>query len=228
MATKMTREEAINTVRNIYQTDNEKEALEILIPELAESEDERIRKALVWHLKADVDFVSNGVTKAECIAYLEKQKERKHTELTAEERMKNDKHFLSICQHLETLISESKNDEAKESIDKDYRWLCEFYRKSLSAPVEENYKEPAEWSEEDETYLQDALWCVKQAYKLCKTENDTGTCWSAEKWLKSLKPSWKPSEEQMKALYDACCIAFEEERDFHPSLSRLYHDLRKL
>ena len=40
--------------------------------------------------------------------------------------------------------------------------------------------------------------------------------------------SWKPSEEQMKALYDACCIAFEEGRDFHPSLSRLYHDLRKL
>ena len=111
--------------------------IEEVLPELAESEDERIRKALVWHLKADVDFVSNGVTKAECIAYLEKQKERKHTELTAEERMKNDKHFLSICQHLETLISESKNDEAKESIDKDFRWLCEFYRKSLSAPVAE-------------------------------------------------------------------------------------------
>ena len=46
MATKMTREEAIKTVRNIYQTDKEKEALGILIPELAESEDERIRKNL--------------------------------------------------------------------------------------------------------------------------------------------------------------------------------------
>ena len=39
---------------------------------------------------------------------------------------------------------------------------------------------------------------------------------------------WKPSKEQMKALYYACCIAFKEERCFHPSLSRLYHDLRKL
>ena len=39
---------------------------------------------------------------------------------------------------------------------------------------------------------------------------------------------WKPSEEQMNALYYACCIAFKEERCFHPSLSRLYHDLRKL
>ena len=50
--------------------------IEEVLPELRESEDERIRKALVWHLKADVDFVSNGVTKAECIAYLEKQKEK--------------------------------------------------------------------------------------------------------------------------------------------------------
>ena len=43
----MTREEAINIVRNIYQTDKEKEALETLIPELAESEDERIRKEII-------------------------------------------------------------------------------------------------------------------------------------------------------------------------------------
>ena len=48
--------------------------VQYIFPQLAESEDERIRKALVWHLKADVDFVSNGVTKAECLAYLEKQK----------------------------------------------------------------------------------------------------------------------------------------------------------
>lgn len=47
----MTREEAINTVRNIYQTDKEKEALEILIPQLAESEDERIRKWLVGYFE---------------------------------------------------------------------------------------------------------------------------------------------------------------------------------
>lgn len=74
----MTREEAIEIVKKHgISADGTKfeSALSELIPELAESEDERIRKALVWHLKADVDFVSNGVTKAECIAYLEKQKE---------------------------------------------------------------------------------------------------------------------------------------------------------
>ena len=40
-------------------------------------EDEKTRKALIWHLKADVDFVSNGVTKTECLAYLDKQKAQK-------------------------------------------------------------------------------------------------------------------------------------------------------
>lgn len=73
----MTREEAIKIVQSAtVWTDEEREALGVLIPEFSESEseDEKIRKALIWHLKADMDFVSNGVTKAECLAYLEKQR----------------------------------------------------------------------------------------------------------------------------------------------------------
>jgi len=40
-----------------------------------ESEDERIRKALICHLNAGGDFKADGVTKEEMLAYLEKQKE---------------------------------------------------------------------------------------------------------------------------------------------------------
>jgi len=76
----MTRKEAINTVRNIYQTDKEKEALQILIPELKESEDERVRKALIDALKTsksvgELKFILPEPTREECIAYLEKMKE---------------------------------------------------------------------------------------------------------------------------------------------------------
>ena len=46
----MKREEAIKIVRNIYQTDAEKEALATLIPELAESEDEMSRKWILEYL----------------------------------------------------------------------------------------------------------------------------------------------------------------------------------
>ena len=72
----MDREEAINNLKKALGfSPTYDEAFYTLFPEFKEeSEDERIRKALVWHLKADVDFVSNGVTKEECIAYLEKQK----------------------------------------------------------------------------------------------------------------------------------------------------------
>lgn len=60
------------------------------------------------------------------------------------------------------------------------------------------------WSEADETALCDALWCCKQAACIAKDENDMGTIWYAETWLKSLKdrvqPQWKPSEEQIQAL----------------------------
>ena len=67
----MTREEAIEIVRNIYQTDKEKEALGVLIPELSESEDERIRRTIINILKQfkhgdQLDFANE-------IDWLEKQ-----------------------------------------------------------------------------------------------------------------------------------------------------------
>ena len=103
----------------------DKDMFDIIFPP-EESEDERIRKALVWHLKADVDFVSNGVTKAECLAYLDKQKAQKQ-----------------------------------------------------------------EWNEEDKRILKGIIGLVdhNQHYNVSNKE--------MLDWLKSLRPSWKPSEEQM-------------------------------
>ena len=81
----MERNEAINIIRNIHSTDKEKEALGVLIPELAESEDERIRKDIVSHFEAiraqalyDYQEESDGIISScnERIAYLERQKEQ--------------------------------------------------------------------------------------------------------------------------------------------------------
>ena len=71
----MTREEAIKVVRNIYQTDAEKEALETLIPELKESEDERIIKTLQEYVKTR-NWNLGGPTQDEVLAWLERQKEK--------------------------------------------------------------------------------------------------------------------------------------------------------
>lgn len=72
----MTRKEAINIIKSatVY-TPEEMEALETLIPELRESEDERIRKficSIIDNLEPK-DFV--GVKKMNVLAWLEKQKD---------------------------------------------------------------------------------------------------------------------------------------------------------
>ena len=76
----MTREEAIKEAYGISVNKKQHEALQILIPELRESEDEdeRIRKYLIEELKAaksvgELKFTIPQPTREECIAYLEKQ-----------------------------------------------------------------------------------------------------------------------------------------------------------
>ena len=79
----MTKEEAIKILMGYSHTPQERAALETLIPELAESEDERIRKAIIEliHRTPSSAFESNaefgfvGATHNEMLAYLEKQKE---------------------------------------------------------------------------------------------------------------------------------------------------------
>lgn len=43
---------------------------------------------------------------------------------------------------------------------------------------------PAEWSEEDDAVFGDLMWCIEQAKKFAKDENDMGNIWFAENWLK--------------------------------------------
>ena len=73
----MTREEALKIVCNIYQTDKEKEALGVLIPELADSEDERTREFLINFIKLENGTNLSPDDAERCIAYLEKLKEQK-------------------------------------------------------------------------------------------------------------------------------------------------------
>ena len=72
-------ERAKEIMDNTCSSETTKVTCQEIFPELtenAESEYERIRKAIIGHLKNDVDFVCNGITKDECLAWLEKQKDR--------------------------------------------------------------------------------------------------------------------------------------------------------
>ena len=72
----MTREEALKVANEMHQwvkTDREKEALETLIPELKESEDERIIKTLQEYVK-NRNWNLGGPTQDEVLAWLKKKK----------------------------------------------------------------------------------------------------------------------------------------------------------
>ena len=75
----MTREEAIRILASsCISGSKQTEALETLIPELAESEDERIRKELKEAFEAyDIESMWNGIPIRSIFAWLEKQKEQK-------------------------------------------------------------------------------------------------------------------------------------------------------
>ena len=166
----MTREKAIKIVKEFINSTClhlvDQEALETLIPELRESEDERIRKELInfftienWH--GDVPF--NDKCGKKYLAWLEKQKEQK----------------------------------------------------------------PSEWSEEDEKMRCNILNVLTSTlvYTIGSHRTSTYKYNNEIEWLKSLKPQWKPSEEQMEALL--WCVAHLGGAD-HRVLGELYEHLKML
>lgn len=181
-----------------------KDLLKGIFPELAESEDERIRKGLIdiFNTALGQDFLQRkaGLNEKEVIAYLEKQKEQKPA----------DEQFPPL-EGLDAIKAKYYDDGFKNGFDEGVESV-----------------KPAEWSEEDEKMLNEVLDSVTYAFydqgNEGKIEDDP-----AFLWLHRLRPSWKPSEEQMSMLLavirdpnnagsESCSLAFQS----------LYEDLRKL
>jgi hypothetical protein len=103
--TTMTKKEAIVKIKAWDFLDNdEKEILETLIPELKESEDEKIRKELIEHIKAnkDADYVLfKKFSPDDVIAWLEKQGEQ-----------------MTVLDELEMTLSVSEDDYLRSNIEK--------------------------------------------------------------------------------------------------------------
>ena len=100
----------------------------------------------------------------------------------------------------------------------DFEW--HNFCAELLSYFNENHK-PAEWSEEDEKAFKRAIDCVR-SWEIDYCDGDN----RISERLKFLRPSWKPSEEQMKALY--CALCEEISRTHFDALESLYNDLKKL
>lgn len=284
----MDREEALKIVRDLYEKSlflkKDKEAVATLIPELKESEDERIRKTLIEGVSQI--RCKGDITREQMIVYLEKQKDEAQKQFNLgvqagreevmyemekeqepaeciefDNEFKNqvshllasvlnkeweyDKGFVEYaaqqllgyakheiksaewsnedenCRHdilltLEALCSSASSTDTYIVYKRLIDWL-----KSLSERF--NLQPKQEWNKEDELNLYNIIEAIKYAYDV--SEGSSGSRLIA--WLKfHLRPQshWKPSEEQMRAVFDAS----ERNDKLGSVLSTLYNDLKKL
>ena len=236
----MTREEAIKVIKSatVY-TPEEMKALETLIPELRESEDERIRKEIICFIEYEEargnipDRWYQAKRPGVWIAYLEKQK-RLYSDYEESELRRG------LLWHLKELqnIEESKGLPIKSKATYS-DWIAWLEKQKEQKPwkVGANAyftpeQKPAEWSEEDEDMLNSCISSIEEAkenrYAYKETDGDTSYDHEID-WLKSLRPSWKPSEEQMKALKDAVKLYKDTHFErFHTRIESLYEQLKAL
>ena len=211
-----------------------KKQMEIVFPELAESEDERIRKWLVDYFTriGEKNWIHREFTCKQIVAYLEKQKEQKPAEWILPEE------FEEAVYKVANFISPFDSQE-------ELRKVSHRFAEQLLSLAKKELDKPAEWSEEDELMIKCCLRAIEH-YKYTGKPNVfrpsqfdiDGYLTSPEKvqtWLESLrnrpKPSdtWKPSDEQMKALLGAEGISRASGYpDNAKVLASLYEELKRL
>lgn len=171
----MNREEAIEIIKNAtVWNDEERAALAILIPELRESEDERIRKWLVDYFGSikETVWIPRDITCEQILAWLEKQKEQKPAEW---EDIK-DKVNIPYC---------SSEPEWSEEDERMFNLVIECIERE----------------ERDETITRSE---AKKIFSMLKSlrPQPKRNCKDCAMFLngKCTKPRWKPSEEHLSAL----------------------------
>lgn len=120
-----------------------------------------------------------------------------------------------------------------EEAEKCVAWLKSL--KNRGNFPQSNTNSPNEWNVDDESAFGDLMWCIEQARKSATVDN-MGNVWYAEKWLKnrlkSLRPSWKPSKEQMgvfgRIVNDLKIKMVGVTIKEHHTLESLYNDIKKL
>ena len=149
-----------------------REDLEELFPELAESEDEKIRKELVKYFTEGREFLSLcSVGKEEILAWLEKQGEQKLGWSNEDE--------IGLIDALDCV--EKARKVAKDENCMGNAWYAERWLKSLKGRCLPEPKQ--EWSEEDEEIIKLIESSTWDGEKL--TQGEAGI---VHKWLKSLRP----------------------------------------
>ena len=186
---------------------------EEMFPELAESEDEKIRKRLLFNFEVLGKEEWGGLKVKDICAWFYKQSEQKPTEWK-QENVEELNDFENAMMHIGgSFFGEHQGLDPNNTacVKEQAKYLLELAQNST------------EWSEEEESTINEVIMNYESAYlppvnKRCEIINR----------LKSLRPNhWKPSEEQLYALsFYATSVAYRSENQ--DSLRSLFEDLNKL
>jgi len=185
------------------------EATEEIFPELKESEDERIRKHIVEIMKSlPGGYWYGQKEKDDSLAWLERQKEQPkeftHHEVN-ESLIDAVTHQMEDDGNVDDFVRRGIDDIALKYAELGAKWqkeqnpaenggkeLLYVSNKSYNIGFRDGKREAEskqEWSVEDETCLEYALWCVmKTRHFVAKDACDLDACRCAERWLRSLHP----------------------------------------
>lgn len=98
---------------------------------------------------------------------------------------------IQLSEALRTLIPEF--DDKDERVREDIKYiLANTDLSGVNSTFSEmldllNMSKHIKWTDDDETRFNDVIWCIGKASESAKSENDMGTCWAAESWLRDLK-----------------------------------------
>lgn len=196
-------------------------------PELAESEDERIRKCLLSHFSRyqENEIFLNGITMKQIVAWLEKQGE--HAKFLnkiqiGDKVTRNQDGVLVNLSQLERVAKPAEEYNITGIKSKNAQGKLGEMIKNLKPVNEVLEQKPVEWSEEDENRV-NRLIAYFEDKESFTAEDDIVYA----NWLKSLRPrsQWKPSDEQMDALRYVTNFDYGGHK---ATLVSLYEQLKKL
>ena len=248
-------EKALEWMKSIYPTmqGSDKEDAEHYFPELALSEDEKIRKVLIHIVKSacskyGIKYIGDKITEEMLLAYIERQKEQKPVENSGKELLYVSNKSYNIGYRDGKREAEQKTAEWSEEEEEKINNISEIIEHCISIPysggtltLNKEYKKELqyflkslrpqpkqEWSEEDENTIQEIIGCIEQARADSHLSEDH--CLRLETFLyKHYRPSWKPSEAQMYSLGSVVNGAGEAtEGSIAYHLKELYNQLEKL
>ena len=182
-------DEAFERAKNFIENGDERErtiAESIFAGIMEESEDERIRKAIINVFATHKDYeIFFGVSVKDIIAWLEKQGEHANFLNNIQIGDKVTRNRDGVLVNLSQLNRVAKKDE-KQGEQKPQRMVSAEAKEAM-------YGKPA-WSEEDERCLTNAIYACKQ---MSDEDYDYSQGYiDAIKWLKSLKGRVQPQPKQ--------------------------------